>query len=36
LSDEPLFEKLLLICKTIDARYEVIDAQIIIYSKGCM
>ncbi|MDR6562452.1 MULTISPECIES: FecR domain-containing protein [unclassified Arcicella] len=36
LADEPLFEKLLLICKTIDARYEVIDAQIIIYSKGCI
>ncbi|PWK21643.1 FecR family protein [Arcicella aurantiaca] len=36
LNDEPLFEKLNLICKTIDARYEQIDAQIIIYSKGCL
>jgi hypothetical protein len=36
LEDEPLFEKLLLICKTIGARYEVIDAQIIIYSSGCI
>lgn len=35
LEDEPLFEKLKLICRTIDARYEEVDAQIIIYSKGC-
>ena len=35
LDDEPLFEKLSLICKTIDARYEQVDGQIIIYSKGC-
>ncbi|MFY7889143.1 MAG: FecR family protein [Spirosomataceae bacterium] len=35
LDDEPLFEKLNLICKTIDARYEQIDAQLIIYSRGC-
>ncbi|GAA4413108.1 FecR family protein [Nibrella viscosa] len=35
LTDEPLFEKLDLICNTIDARYEQIDGQVIIYSKGC-
>lgn len=35
LEDEPLFEKLKLICRTIDARYEEVDAQIIVYSKGC-
>jgi transmembrane sensor len=35
LSDEPLFEKLGLICKTIGARYEQMDASIIVSSKGC-
>jgi len=35
LEDEPLFEKLKLICETIDAKYEEVDSQIIIYSKGC-
>jgi ferric-dicitrate binding protein FerR (iron transport regulator) len=35
LSDEPLFEKIDLICKTIGAQYEQMDASIIINSKGC-
>ena len=35
LSDEPLFEKLSLICKTIGAQYEQMDASIIVSSKGC-
>ncbi|MGV3557283.1 FecR family protein [Larkinella arboricola] len=35
LDDEPLFEKLDLICNTISARYEQLDAHIIIDSKGC-
>lgn len=35
LSDEPLFEKLNLICKTIGAQYQQMDANIIIESKGC-
>ena len=35
LSDEPLFEKMNLICKTIGAEYEQMDASIIISSKGC-
>ena len=35
LDDEPLFEKLDLICNTISARYEQLDAHIIINSKGC-
>jgi transmembrane sensor len=35
LDDEPLFEKLDLICNTINARYEQLDAHIIINSKGC-
>ncbi|MCF2487913.1 FecR family protein [Dyadobacter sp. CY347] len=35
LSDEPLFEKINLICKTIGAQYEQLDASIIITSKGC-
>jgi ferric-dicitrate binding protein FerR (iron transport regulator) len=35
LSDEPLFEKINLICKTVGAQYEQLDASIIITSKGC-
>ncbi|MCE6989453.1 FecR family protein [Dyadobacter sp. CY323] len=35
LSDEPLFEKINLICKTLGAEYEQMDASIIINSKGC-
>ncbi|AEE54607.1 FecR family protein [Haliscomenobacter hydrossis] len=36
LADEPLFEKIKLICLSIDAEYEIIDAQIVLSSKGCM
>lgn len=36
LTDEPLFEKIKLICLSIDAEYEIIDAQIVLSSKGCM
>jgi ferric-dicitrate binding protein FerR (iron transport regulator) len=35
MSDEPLFEKLRLICKTLGGSYSVIDAQIVIQSGGC-
>ena len=35
LSDEPLFEKLDLICRTINARYAQSDGFIIISSTGC-
>ncbi len=35
LAEEPLFDKLTIICETIGARYEVLDAQIIITGKGC-
>ncbi|GAB3280685.1 FecR family protein [Larkinella harenae] len=35
LSDEPLFEKLRLLCKGIEGQYEVVDAQIVISAKGC-
>lgn len=34
-TDESFYEQLDLICKAIDARYEIVDAQIVIYSKGC-
>lgn len=34
LTDEPLYGELDLICRAIEARYEVIDGQIII-SGGC-
>lgn len=35
LGDEPLMEKIALICKVIEASYEVKDEQIIIHGKGC-
>ncbi|WP_461103875.1 FecR family protein [Spirosoma koreense] len=33
--DEPLLEKLDLICKTINASYQIVDAQIVINAPGC-
>lgn len=35
LGDEPLYDKLDLICRTIGATYKEVDAQLIIESKGC-
>lgn len=35
LADEPLLDKLDIICETIGARYEVVEAQIVISGKGC-
>ncbi|GAB2787938.1 FecR family protein [Rhabdobacter roseus] len=35
LTNEPLFEKLDLICETIQARYEVVDGQVVMYGKKC-
>jgi transmembrane sensor len=35
LSDVPLYDKMKLICKGIDATYEIIDSHIIVYGKGC-
>lgn len=35
LNRQSLFEKLDIICEVIEARYEVIDGQIVVYSKGC-
>ncbi len=35
LSDEDLFQKLEVICKVLEAKYKLIDAQVIIYSNGC-
>ncbi|GAB3574006.1 FecR family protein [Spirosoma luteolum] len=32
---ESLFEKLDLICRATNSTYEVVDAQIVIHSKGC-
>ncbi|OIN57298.1 FecR family protein [Arsenicibacter rosenii] len=34
-SNESFFDRLDLICRATDSRFEVIDAQIVIYSKGC-
>ncbi|GGE98102.1 FecR family protein [Hymenobacter cavernae] len=34
-TDEPLFEKLGLICKAVQANYEVLDAQIVVTGAGC-
>ena len=35
LSDETLFEQLKIICRTIGARYELMDAKVIISGDGC-
>ncbi len=35
LTDERLFEKLDVICQSLEATYKVVDAQVIISSKGC-
>lgn len=35
LTDQPLFEKLTVICEAIGAHYEVLDGQIVVDSKGC-
>ena len=34
-TDEPLFEKLGLICKAVQANYEVLDAEIVVTGPGC-
>ena len=35
LTDEDLFQKLEVICKVLELRYKLIDAQVIIYGDGC-
>ena len=35
LGNEPLFGKLDIICRTIDASYELIDAKVVIITMGC-
>ncbi len=35
LENENLYEKLDMICKVIRASYEIVDAQVVITSKGC-
>ena len=34
-ANEPLFEKLKIVCRTIGAKYELIDAKIIVSGNGC-
>ena len=35
LQDEALYQKLDLICELIQAKYEIVDGEIMIYGKGC-
>ena len=35
LSDETLYEKLDLLCKTVSASYEIVDGQIVLSGAGC-
>jgi ferric-dicitrate binding protein FerR (iron transport regulator) len=35
LANEPLLDKLDIICETIGAHYEVVEAQIVVTGKGC-
>ena len=36
LSNQPLLEKISIICEAIEAKYEVLDGQVIIYGKNCL
>lgn len=36
LDDVALYDKLRLICKAINATYEIMDSHIIVYGKGCL
>lgn len=36
LGSESLYEKLDMLCKTVSARYQIVDGQIIISGKGCL
>ncbi len=35
LGNEPLFDKLSIICRAIGGRYEVVGAQLVVQSEGC-
>ncbi|QJW90342.1 DUF4974 domain-containing protein [Spirosoma taeanense] len=35
INEEDFFQKLDVICKVLGAHYKLIDAQVVIYSKGC-
>lgn len=35
LGDEPLFEKLDVVCRTIGARYERVETQVVVSGRGC-
>ena len=35
LTNQSLYKKLDIICEVIEARYEMLDGQIVVYSKGC-
>lgn len=35
LGGQPMFSKLSILCEVIEARYEVLDGKIVIYSRGC-
>lgn len=35
LGGQSMFNKLSILCEVIEARYEVLDGKIVIYSKGC-
>lgn len=34
-SDESMYDKLSILCKTVSAGYEIVDGQIIVSGKGC-
>lgn len=36
LSGQTLLEKVEIICETVEARYEVLDGQIVVYGKKCL
>ncbi|MDR6805313.1 hypothetical protein J2Y45_002378 [Dyadobacter sp. BE34] len=34
-SDESMYDKLSILCKTVSASYEIVDGQIVVSGKGC-
>ncbi len=35
LEDQPLYDKMSIICEAINAKYQVLDGQIVVLSRGC-
>jgi hypothetical protein len=36
MAEEGFFERIEIICKAIDAQYEIIDSKVVVTSDGCL